>query len=112
MFNDMAADETGAACDQNFHSKGFHQFVHPFFLLLDRLNQFELCAAAVKIVVFAMHFEIGIARQKIREKTQADFERDELAGKREQPFLRRRQKTGDRRACSPAPAPRTWETAA
>ncbi len=51
MFDDVAADESGAAGDQNFHSNGFHQFVHPLFLLLDGLNQFELRAAAVKIVI-------------------------------------------------------------
>ena len=87
MFSDVAADKTGAAGDQNFHSNPLHEFVHLLFLLLDRLNQLELCAAAVKIVVFAMHLEIRVPRQKIRQKTNANFKRDQLAGKRQQSFF-------------------------
>jgi hypothetical protein len=59
--------------------------------LFDGLDQFELGAAAVQIVAFAMHLEIGVARQKIRQEAEADFEGDEFAGERQEVFFRRRQ---------------------
>jgi hypothetical protein len=56
-----------------------HQPVHSFLLILDGLNQFELCPAAVKVVARAMHFEIRVSRQIVGEEPYADLERDQLA---------------------------------
>src|SRR5208282_2620108 len=79
-----------------FISNGLHQFVHGRFLLLYGLDQFELCATAVKVVSFAVDFEIGVARQKIGEETNAVFKRDEFARKSEKLLFRSCQKLGSR----------------
>jgi hypothetical protein len=44
-------------------------------------------------MAFAVDFKITVAGGLIREETDADFKGDELAGKWQQLFLRRRQKT-------------------
>src|SRR6266481_322168 len=64
-------------------SESVHQFVHSHFLLFNGFHQFELGPAAVKVVSFATHFEIGVAHQKVSEKADADFKRYELSGKDE-----------------------------
>src|SRR5512138_2734787 len=64
-----------------------HQLLHGNLLLLDGFDEFELGAAAVEVVAGPMDAEIGIAAEKVREKTNADLERDQLAGKsHERPF--------------------------
>ena len=94
----------------NIRLKPIHQLVHILFLLLDGFDQFELGAAAVEIVAFAVHLEISIARQEISQEADADFERDELAGKSQMLFFRplsgNQPPTRDNRA----PTPRTSGT--
>ena len=60
--------------------QGLDQAVHRFFLLLDGFDELELRAAAVEIMPFAMHFEIGVAGKIVGEKADADLESDEFAG--------------------------------
>src|ERR1700676_5317193 len=75
-----------------FISNGLHKLVHLSFLLFNGLDQFELSAAAVKIMPIAVDLKIGVAREKIREEAQADLEGDELARKGQEPLFGRRQK--------------------
>src|SRR5215471_11545365 len=60
--------------DKSSHpSDGLHELVHLCFLLLDGFDQFELGAAAVEVVPLAVHLEVGVARQEVREEANADF---------------------------------------
>ena len=59
---------------QSAFSDGMHQPIHSVFLLLDGFEQFELCSAAVEVLLVAAHFVIGIALQIIRQKSDALFE--------------------------------------
>ena len=56
-----------------FISNALHEFVHRVLLLLDGLNQFKLRPAAVEVVTVAMHLEIRVALQIIRQEAQADL---------------------------------------
>jgi hypothetical protein len=50
-----------------------HEAVHFFLLLLDGLDQFELRPTAVKVLVGAMHLEICVSGQIVREEPDADL---------------------------------------
>ena len=62
-------------------SNPIHVLLHRLFLLFDGFDQFELRAAAVEVVAGPMDAEISVAAQEIRQESDADFERDEFAGK-------------------------------
>ena len=49
-----------------------HQLSHPLLLLLDGLDEFELRAAAIKVVSVALNLEIDIAREIIGEEPDAE----------------------------------------
>ena len=79
----MAADEAGAAGDQNFHLNRLHQLALLLLLLFDGFHQFELRPAAVEVVSLAIYLEIGVPGRKINQKTNRNPERGELDGQSE-----------------------------
>ena len=61
------------------NSQSIHKLLHRFFLLFDGLHKFELCAAAVQVVIRAMNAEVGVATEEIRQETNANLECDKFA---------------------------------
>ena len=57
------------------------EFLHHFFLALNRFDQFELGAAAVEVVCRPMNPEVSVAAQIIRKETEAYFKSDQFARK-------------------------------
>ena len=70
-----------------------YQPVHSVLLGLDRFNQFELGSAAIEVMAFAMHLVIRIARQIVRQESDALLEGDQFTGEGEVVFLFFRKKT-------------------
>ena len=64
-----------------------HVFLHRFFLLLVRFDEFELRATAVKVVARTVDAKISIADEIIGQESDADGEGDELAGKGDERFF-------------------------
>lgn len=61
----------------------FDELLHGLFLFEYGLDQFELLAAAVEVVVFAVDAEVLVALEVVGEKADADGERDDFAGEHE-----------------------------
>src|SRR4051812_34767989 len=68
-------------------SNPIHELLHGLFLFLDGFDEAELRAAAVEVVPGPMDAEIGVARQMVGQKPDANGEGDELAGKGDERFL-------------------------
>ncbi len=73
--------------------RSFHQPVHSFFLLDDRLHQLHLGAAAVEVVAFAVDLVVDVAREIVRQEPDHLLERDELAAEDQVLPFRRRQES-------------------
>ena len=56
------------------------QFPHGIKLLFNRLGQFDLRAAAVKVMFFPVDLEINIAGKVVRQESHTDFQSDQFTG--------------------------------
>ena len=58
------------------------------------MSQFDLGAAAVEVMKWSMHSEVGVSLEKVREKAQSDGVGHEFAGKGDQLFFGARHHAG------------------
>ena len=67
MFDDVRTDEAGTAGDEDFHGL-FDERLHRRQLGFDGLDQLELGAQTVEVVLWTLDFEIHVTFQPVREE--------------------------------------------
>jgi hypothetical protein len=84
-----------------FSLLGINKAVHRLFLILDAGDQRQLRAATFEIMGGVLGLEVGIPLQIVRQETDADLERDQLAEEGEMGFFGLVEEAASRRQTAP-----------